>query len=359
VTGLARRPDVARLELGPLRERDIAAILADAGRQPSQAGRVRRATAGNPFFVGEMVRALDHGHDPGAALTPRVRDVVRWRLARLPERTAEALALAAVAGADFDADVLAGAIGVELDQALEALEAAESARLVRPAGTPDRFTFAHALVRETIVAELPSARRARLHARIARALERVAARRPVPASDLAAHFDAAGTLVDATQALRYSRRAGDEAAARLAFDVAAEHYERALRAHRRLPSASESERLDLELARGRALALAGDDRAHAVLRGVAAAAAAAGDGGRLAEALLTIGLDYADFDHEDAEMVALLSRALALLPPGDSPITATAVAMIDRLVHHAEILSLKDDSDRLRDNDLGSPTARD
>ena len=136
VTGLARRPDVARLELGPLRERDIAAILANAGRQPSQAGPVRRATAGNPFFVGETVRALDHGDDPGAALTPRVRDVVRWRLARLPERTADALAIAAVAGTEFDADVLAGAIGVELDQALDALEAAESARLVRPAGHP-------------------------------------------------------------------------------------------------------------------------------------------------------------------------------------------------------------------------------
>ena len=31
-----------------------------------------------------------------------------------------------------------------------------------------------------------------------------------------------------------------------------------------------------------------------------------------------------------------------------------AVAMIDRLVHHAEILSLKGDSYRLRDKDLGA-----
>ena len=37
----------------------------------------------------------------------------------------------------------------------------------------------------------------------------------------------------------------------------------------------------------------------------------------------------------------------------------TATAMIDRLVHHAEILSLKGDSYRLRDKDLGSPPARD
>ena len=36
----------------------------------------------------------------------------------------------------------------------------------------------------------------------------------------------------------------------------------------------------------------------------------------------------------------------------------TAVAMIDRLVHHAEILSLKGDSYRLKDRDLGPPPAR-
>jgi DNA replication protein DnaC len=36
----------------------------------------------------------------------------------------------------------------------------------------------------------------------------------------------------------------------------------------------------------------------------------------------------------------------------------TATAMIDRLVHHAEILSLKGDSCRLKDRDLTrSPTA--
>jgi len=36
-----------------------------------------------------------------------------------------------------------------------------------------------------------------------------------------------------------------------------------------------------------------------------------------------------------------------------------AVAMIDRLVHHAEILSLKGDSYRLKDRDLGGrPPAR-
>jgi DNA-binding SARP family transcriptional activator len=321
VTGLARRPDVARLELGPLAEPDVAAILTHAGRQPSLAARVRAATEGNPFFVGEAVRVLGE-RGPDAALTPRVRDIVRWRLARLPAGTADVLSAAAVVGAEFDADVLAGATDVELDRTLDALEAAERARLVHPVGVLDRFTFAHALVRAAIVDELPAGRRVRLHARIARALERAASTRAVPTNDLAAHFAAAGTLVDATQTRRYAREAGDEAAARLAFDVAAEQYERAVRAHGRLPSAPEDERLDLELARGRALTLAGDERGDVLLRGVAAAAEAAGDGRRMAEALLTIRLEYADFLEEDAEMVALLRRALALLPPGDSAIRA-------------------------------------
>ena len=322
VTGLARRPDVARLELGPLAEPDVAAMVAHAGRPPSLTGRVHAVTEGNPFFVGEVLASLGQDADTGAALTPRVRDVVRWRLARLPEGTADVLAAAAVAGAEFDADVLADAAELELESALDALEAAERARLVRSAGMLDRFSFAHALVRETIVDELPAGRRVRLHARLAGALERAASARVIAAGDLATQFAAAGNLVDANRTLRYTREAGDEAAARAAFDVAAEQYELALRAQRRLPEAPESERLDLEFARGRALRLGGDERGDDALRSVAAAAEAAGDGPRMAEALLMRRLDFADFIEEDAEMVALLRRSLALLPAGDSAVRA-------------------------------------
>ena len=322
VAGLARRPDVARVELGPLAEPDIAAILEHAGRRAVLAAEVRDATEGNPFFVREMLQALSDGDSVGAPLTPRVRDIVRWRLGRLPEPAADVLAVAAVIGAEFDADVLADAVGIEPAPALDALEAAERARLVRPAGKLDRFTFAHALVRETIADELPAGRRVRLHARIAHALERSATTRVVAAGDLAAHFDAAGTLVDAAATLVYARAAGDEAAARFAFDVAAEQYERALHAYARLPSGEEHQRLDLELERGRALSLAGDQTALETLRGVAEAAERAGDGRRMADALLTLRLDYADHLEEDPEMVTLLRRALALLPHGDSAIRA-------------------------------------
>jgi DNA-binding SARP family transcriptional activator len=322
VTGLARRPDVARLALGPLTEPDVAAILEHSGRQASLAGRVHDVTEGNPFFVGEVVAALGGNGEPGTALTPRVRDVVRWRLARLPEGTGHVLEAAAVVGAEFDADVLADVVEVELETALDALESAERARLVRSTRGLDRFGFAHALVRETIVAELPAGRRVRLHARIAQALERAAATRAVALGDLAAHFTAAGALVDAARGVRYARAAGDEAAAKLAFDIAGQQYERALRAQEGLSEVREAERLDLELERGRVLKLAGDERADELLRAFATAAEARGDGERMAEAVLAMVLDWADLIEEDAEMVALLRQALALLPSGDSAIRA-------------------------------------
>ena len=322
VTGLARRPDVTRLGLGPLAEPDVAAILAHSGRQASLAGRVHDVTEGNPFFVGEVVAALGGNGDPGTALTPRVRDVVRWRLARLPDGTGHVLDAAAVAGAEFDADVLADVVEVDLESALDALEAAERARLIRSTGVLDRFSFAHALVRQTIVDELPAGRRVRLHARIAQALELAAKTRAVAVGDLAAHFTAAGTLVDAARGVRYARAAGDEAAAKLAFDIAAQQYDRALRAQEGLSGVNEAERLDLELELGRVLRLAGDERADELLRAFATAAEARGDGERMAEALLALGLDWADLIEEDVEMVALLRQALALLPSGDSAIRA-------------------------------------
>jgi hypothetical protein len=184
-------------------------------------------------------------------------------------------------------------------------------------------------VRQTIIGDLAAGRRVRLHARVAAALEQATRTRAVAAGELAAHLDAAGGLVDARTALRYARQAGDEAAATLAFDIAAEHYERARRAHDRLPDEPVEQRLDLDLARAEALRLAGDERGHAALRQAAADAERAGDGPRMTEALLTFSLGTgSDFVREDHEMIALLHRALTLLPAEDSAARARLEAFL-------------------------------
>jgi len=81
---------------------------------------------------------------------------------------------------------------------------------------------------------------------------------------------------------------------------------------------------------------------------------------------------YIPFDPEAANLMFSLVSAryerASLIVTSNKPFSAwgeifgdetTAVAMIDRLVHHAEILSLKGDSYRLRDKDLGARTSAD
>jgi DNA replication protein DnaC len=81
---------------------------------------------------------------------------------------------------------------------------------------------------------------------------------------------------------------------------------------------------------------------------------------------------YIPFDPEAANLMFSLVSAryerASLIVTSNKPFSAwgeifgddvVAAAMIDRLVHHAEILALKGDSFRLRDKDLGGPAARD
>jgi DNA replication protein DnaC len=75
---------------------------------------------------------------------------------------------------------------------------------------------------------------------------------------------------------------------------------------------------------------------------------------------------YIPFDPEAANVMFSLVSAryerASLIVTSNKPFSggeifgdeATAVAMIDRLVHHAEILSLKGDSYRLRGKNLGA-----
>jgi DNA replication protein DnaC len=81
---------------------------------------------------------------------------------------------------------------------------------------------------------------------------------------------------------------------------------------------------------------------------------------------------YIPFDPEAANLMFSLVSAryerASMIVTSNKPFSAwgeifgdevTATAMIDRLVHHAEILSLKGDSFRLRDKDLGAPPPHD
>ena len=244
-------------------------------------------TAGNPFFLRELVRLLDErgalGGDGAAlpALIPdRVREVVGRRLEPLEPTTREVLAIAGVVGRPFTIAGLARVGGLQREAVAQALQPALDGRLVEPrADAPGRFGFSHAIVRDAVYDELPPALRARLHAAAATILrESLEAGGEATAAEAAQHALAAARCgADPQPAWELSREAAREAAALQAHAEAAAHYAGALEALELGAEAAPAERLETALARASATFAAGDiDAARGRFRAVAAAARRSG-----------------------------------------------------------------------------------
>jgi DNA-binding SARP family transcriptional activator len=178
---LAREPDVRRMNLSGLSKEEVADLfreVSDASLGSSLVETVHDRTDGNPFFVWELIRLID---SEGPLQTPEtltraipagVRDVVRRRVARLPERTVSVLTSAAVIGREFDFLLLERVCELPEESALDDIEAALMMGMIADVeGRIGRYRFTHDLVREALSAELSGLRKARLHARVATVLE--------------------------------------------------------------------------------------------------------------------------------------------------------------------------------------------
>jgi predicted ATPase len=232
-----------RLPLPGLSESDVARLIAHvAGMAPSHAvvTAVHRITEGNPFFVDEVVRVLvaERAQLPvdlgtGELRVPHgIREVIRERLRPLSAPCQRVLIVAAVIGRECDIGILQAACAVPLDQLLDTLNDAVTRGIIAPVpASLARFSFTHALIRETLYAELPVAERLRLHRCIGEVLEQLSAGNPEPRlAELAHHFYQAAPGGDVQKAIDYATRAGGRAAEQLAYEEAAAHYERGLQA---------------------------------------------------------------------------------------------------------------------------------
>ena len=172
------QPGVTRLSLRGLGDLELLALMeARAGHQLGDEELVlrdalSRETDGNPFFVGELLRHLvetgaifqdeagrwrssgdlrDHG------LPVSVREVIGRRVAHLGTEAVTVLSAGAVIGRDFDSRLLAAASDVGDEVLLDVLDAAVAARLVVNV-SPDRYSFAHALVEHALYEALTPTR---------------------------------------------------------------------------------------------------------------------------------------------------------------------------------------------------------
>ncbi|TMR89206.1 BTAD domain-containing putative transcriptional regulator [Nonomuraea basaltis] len=311
---LARRKAM-RLPLAGLSAAELAE-LAPQSTGGADVQSLHDRTDGNPFFVTELVRYMASGSDGRRALPLGVRDVVLGRVSRLPEPSAELLRVAAVAGREFDAAIVAEAAGLPLDAALDRLEPVMEATLVTE-GRPGRFRFVHALVQEALTDVIPALRRARLHAAVAEALE---ARTGRPASDrLAAaahHWLLAVPAGHAPRAWRAAWQAAEEAKRLRAYDAAAELLDRAVDIADGDPDLTPADRMDLLFALAGARLGAGDAQGQlAELRRIRRLAKEVGDRRRWAAATTGYGgrivQPWQVYGHYDAQLVEDLHRLAA------------------------------------------------
>jgi DNA-binding SARP family transcriptional activator len=153
-----------------------------------------RRTDGNPFFVVEFARLLSDGRhtDPaellaGTAPPTAVLEVVGRRVEALPDAAVTVLRSAAIIGRTFALDTLAEVTAIDADEVLDLVEPAVRAGLLVESGI-EEFSFAHALVRDTLHTQMSATRMARTHAVVAELL----AGRPGREHEVARHWRAAG-----------------------------------------------------------------------------------------------------------------------------------------------------------------------
>lgn len=225
----------------------------------SQAEAIARESGGNPFFVAELVRAVQGaggGDTPHSAGDPIALDEVLWsRVVRLPAEARELLEVVSVSGRPLQPSVAWQCLARDVGDERASLALLRSARLVRVAGSSsegDQVETYHDRVRETVVAHLPPKTLTECHRRLAVALEATGRADP---EVLGVHFQEAGIL---DRAGGHFAVAAAQAAEALAFDRAATLYRLAIDLRPQRPDAvedNEPRRLRAEL--GQALENAG------------------------------------------------------------------------------------------------------
>jgi tetratricopeptide (TPR) repeat protein len=358
LTELRREPRVRFLMLKGLEEPDVTRFIdrtTDVIPPASLVAAVYEETEGNPLFVGELVRLLaQEGRlgalEPGARLSvpPSVRDVIDQRLGHLSSGCIDLLRLASVIGQEFELEALARLEERPARELLDVVEEAVRARaLTEVPGTKGHLRFGHALIRETLYERIPASRRVELHQRTGDVLEGLyGIEREAHLAELAHHFFLAIPDADPSPAVEYARRAGDVAAARLAFEEAARLYGVALQALKLIEMPDEGLRCELLLGIGDAQARSGDmPRARETFFAAAGLAKRLGRPEDLARAAIGYGGRFVWMRAgKDRRLVPLLEDALQAA--GDQR-NSSRVRVLARLA-----CALRDRHDRERSDQL-------
>jgi class 3 adenylate cyclase len=249
---------------------------------------ITEAAEGNPLYLEQMAAMLAEG-GPTHGIPPTIHALIAARLDRLPAEEREVLESAAVAGKHFVRSALRKLLAEADEPRVDAslLSLARKDLLTARPGREDAYRFRHVLIRDAAYAGIPKEQRARLHERYADWAANTRAGKAGDVDEIVGyHLEQAvryrqqlGPLD--TDGVALAQRAADilGAAGRRAFarddaPAAVNLLDRAVA----LATDEQPARLDLSRELGLALWSLGEvARAEALLNGIVAAAAAAGD----------------------------------------------------------------------------------
>ncbi|ONH29545.1 transcriptional regulator [Pseudofrankia asymbiotica] len=228
LAAVSRRHGSRRLAVPPLTESEVTELAGRVSGQAidtAEAAELTERTGGNPFFVCEYAR-LPAEERASGQVPVAVRSVLGQRLAGLDPAVTQVLRAAAVIGDTLDIDLLGRVTRLGRDDLADLLdEAADEHVIVQAAGT-GRYMFAHALLRDEVVAGISGLRRQRLHLRVAEALGPAGGGETLPRR--AAHLVAAWPLADAADVFDACRAAALDAERRWYSEAAAHWWGQAL-----------------------------------------------------------------------------------------------------------------------------------
>jgi len=233
---MRRLRNTERIQLTGLDAKEIATLLRTIGNRDAPDALVMALgseTSGNPFFIREvLLHLMEEGrifHDEGVwaaagevaelRIPEGVREVVVRRIGRLSDEAGRFMSVGAAFKGAFSFDVAASVADLEEASALAAVDEALEAQLLRPGPNADTLDFTHALIRHTLYSELNPARRVRLHAKIAEAMERTWGDRiREHAAEVAYQYWRGASLSGGDRGVEYSIAAADQAEAAYAHD---------------------------------------------------------------------------------------------------------------------------------------------
>jgi DNA-binding CsgD family transcriptional regulator len=213
---MRREADVLDISLTGLDRAQLRRLLPETS--PQQIDRILAETNGNPLFAIALGQTL--GKPSGAAGSARpgdsdlplaLRQAIGQRIDALAEPTQQILSTGAIFEDAFNVSTIAALESLPEEEVIEALDEATVAGFVQPGSGLDEFVFAHAIVRQAVLASWQPSRLVRQRRRIAEQL--AAAPRGIRPGEIASLYHLSRPLPGASEGVPFALEAADDARA--------------------------------------------------------------------------------------------------------------------------------------------------